>query len=111
MRKAISAFLALSGIDFISGQSRQREAATRIQRTVRRVVAARARERRRVEAAGSPISPLLGKRRESDARGTPREQRANLLRRVSETNGKLRPRANSVYDSPNLPGRSEADLL
>lgn len=68
MRTAVSALLAISGIDYLSGQSRQRHAALAIQMAARRAAATRVRERRRQEL-GLHLGPIgRGIKRLNDTR-------------------------------------------
>ena len=126
LRNAVTAFLALSGIDYMTGQSRTRQAALRIQRAARQFLGKRERERRRLNAlrqrtsfskaasaAGEVLTRALpqslsfsrsatqpnavhGSPQKSE-HTTAREQRASLLRDMSTTDKSRRPRARSVY--------------
>ena len=138
MRTAVSALLAISGIDLITGQSKQRKAALAIQSAARRVAATRARDRRRKElglalgplgraaatarAAVSAVPEMVGSRATATpssasrasllSKGTPaREERAMLLKAVSSASKAARPLATSAWGSPMDRGPANAGAI
>lgn len=104
VRSAVATFLSVSGIDFFSGQQRQRNAALRIQRAARRMAARHERERlRQTRKEASTTAAVLvrafsgGSAADKSAARITREERLQTLRKASSTNAAQRPRACSVY--------------
>ena len=128
VRTAFTALLSLSGIDYLSGRMSRHRAAMCIQKSARRRIATRERERRSTENAESQgtlsrgraaLGQMLARRTASmpalrtklsdGGARTAREERATLLREVSAMAVKHRPRAQSVLYYPASAGASDAD--